>query len=362
MSGLSLLPEWAAQDAVMLTWPHPATDWVDFLAEVEATFYAIATQISRYANLVVVCHDVQVKAKVSAEFSALGIYNAHFAVIANNDSWARDHGPITVQNNENQLFWLDFEFTGWGDKFESALDNAITAQLAKAEFIQINARLPQPLILEGGAIETDGQGHLLVTRHCLLNDNRNEALSQTALEETLGQLFGIRKFLWLDHGYLAGDDTDAHIDTLARFTPHQGIVYVSCDDPHDEHFQPLQAMAAQLKDLVTLDHQPFQLFALPWPQAKYAPNGERLPASYANYLIINGAILMPTYGDSQDEPALAVLAQAYPGYAIHGIDCQALIRQYGSLHCVTMQLPKGCLRTPLPTASNTQCPIESSSC
>lgn len=351
MQGFKLLPEWAAQDAVMLTWPHAQTDWADFLAEVEQTFFAIAQVISRYADLVVVCHNEALKSTLTAQFSQLGIHNAHFQVIANNDSWARDHGPITVQDGENQLHWLDFQFTGWGDKFSAELDNAINQQLVKASFLKITSCQTQPLVLEGGAIETEGNGTLLVTRHCLLNDNRKNALSQSEFAAKLRHLFGIEQLLWLDHGYLAGDDTDAHIDTLARFTPNRGIVYVSCDDVNDEHFQPLRAMAQQLSQFRDQDNQPYQLFALPWPSAKYAPEGERLPASYANYLILNGAILLPIYGDRQDEAAIAVITAAYPGYQVHAIDCQALIRQYGSLHCVTMQLPKGSLVKPMTAAS-----------
>ncbi len=341
MDGFKLLPEWAAQDAVLLTWPHSQTDWAEFLPEVEQTFYQIATVISRYADLVVVCHDATLLAKLTEQFALLGITNAHLVVIANNDSWARDHGPITVQGADGTLHWLDFQFTGWGDKFSANLDNAINSSLVKADFIRPKACLSQQLVLEGGAIECDGNGSLLVTRNCLLNENRNAGLALAELEQQLTHLLGVRQFLWLDHGHLAGDDTDAHIDTLARFTPNRGIVFISCDDENDEHYQPLQAMKQQLATFCDTDHQPYQLFALPWPSAKFSPEGERLPASYANYLILNGAILLPTYGDAQDQAALHVVAAAYPGYQIHGIDCQSLIRQYGSLHCVTMQLPKG---------------------
>ncbi len=343
MQGFRLLPEWAAQSAVMLTWPHPATDWADFLPEVEQTFREIAKHISQYADLVVVCHTLALQEQLRLEFQQLAIENAHFVVIANNDSWARDHGPITVIDADQQLHWLDFQFTGWGDKFSANLDNAINQQLANAPFVTIQSCQSQSLVLEGGAIETDGKGCFLATRHCLLHENRQNSLSQAQFEQRLQELFGVHKFLWLEHGYLAGDDTDAHIDTLARFTPQQGIVYVHCDDVDDEHYAALQAMELQLKSFTDSNNQPFTLFPLPWPSAKYAADGERLPASYANYLIVNGAILMPTYGDAKDALALKVLKTAYPGYEVHGIDCQALIRQYGSLHCVTMQLPKGCI-------------------
>jgi agmatine deiminase len=198
-------------------------------------------------------------------------------------------------------------------------------------------------MLEGGAIESDGAGTILTTTECLLNPNRNPHLQQREIEAQLGQLLGAQHFLWLEHGYLAGDDTDSHIDTLARLCPNDTIAYVFCDDPGDEHYAALQRMAEQLRTFRTADDRPYRLLPLPWPQACYGPSGERLPATYANFLIINGAVLVPTYDCAQDETALKVIAQAFPDRKIIGIDCSPLILQHGSLHCVTMQLPRGVL-------------------
>jgi agmatine deiminase len=199
------------------------------------------------------------------------------------------------------------------------------------------------LILEGGSIESDGKGTILTTAECLLNPNRNPHLSRQEIEEELLSLLGAEEVLWLENGYLAGDDTDSHIDTLARFAPDDTILYVACDDPDDEHFESLKAMREELETFRTRDDKPYRLLPLPWPQARHDENGQRLPATYANFLVINGAVLVPTYDDPSDATALKIIAKAFPGRKIIGIDCLPLIEQHGSLHCVTMQMPKGVL-------------------
>ena len=200
------------------------------------------------------------------------------------------------------------------------------------------------MVLEGGAIETDGQGTLLTTEACLLNHNRNPRLDRAAIEMKLREDFGVERILWLSHGHLEGDDTDSHIDTLARFCDPQTIAYVRCDDPEDSHYPSLAAMEEQLKTLRQADGSPYRLIALPWPRPCFDPDdGHRLPATYANFLIINGAVLVPTYADAADAEALATLAEAFPGRDIVPIDCRSVIRQHGSLHCLTMQLPRGTL-------------------
>jgi agmatine deiminase len=207
------------------------------------------------------------------------------------------------------------------------------------------------LVLEGGGIEVDGSGSLLATERCLLAPTRNPGLGRAALEERLGELFGLKRVLWLRHGALAGDDTDSHIDTLARFCDARTIAYAACDDPSDKHYDELGAMAEELRGFRAADGRPYQLVALPWPRAKRDAEGNRMPATYANFLIINGAVLVPTYRDPADRLALDCLGRCFPGREIIGIDCLALIQQHGSLHCVTMQLPEGVLRdAPAPAA------------
>ncbi|KPV95464.1 putative agmatine deiminase [Pseudoalteromonas sp. P1-9] len=338
--------EWALQDAVLLTWPHKDTDWADILPQVELTYLAIAKEILSQQRLVIVAHNDALKQHISTLFhnSDLTLDKVHFVVCPTNDTWARDHGPISTYRGDT-LHALDFTFNGWGNKFQSELDNAINQQLFNTVLANSASSQKVPLALEGGGIESDGNGTLLTTSECLLNDNRENNLNKAELEAKLTELLGVNHFLWLDHGYLTGDDTDSHIDTLVRFAPNDALVYVSCPDRNDEHFQALDAMAKQLQTFTTKRGKPYTLHALPWPNAKYDGDGERLPATYANYLIINNKVLVPTYQDANDQAALDVIAAAYPQHQVVGIDCLPLIHQFGSLHCITMQLPKGFLRS-----------------
>ena len=200
-----------------------------------------------------------------------------------------------------------------------------------------------PLVLEGGSIESDGAGTLLITAACLLSPNRNPHLSREQIESLLKEQLGVERILWLHRGWLAGDDTDSHIDTLARLCPDDTILYTACDDPADEHFEELAAMKRELEGLRSRENRPYRLIPLPFPAAKQGLDDERIPATYANFLIINGAVLVPTYEDRHDAAALAAVGLSFPGREIIGINCSSIILQHGSLHCLTMQLPKGVL-------------------
>lgn len=341
MTHRRLPAEWEEQDGVLISWPHADSDWCDDLDQVEPVFAAIAAAISHHERVVIVAPASELI--LPAIIAAGG--NPHQVTICElptNDTWSRDFGPITVRE-EGHLRLLDFGFNGWGLKFAANHDNQVTGRLAAAGIFAGHRPQVIGLILEGGGIESDGAGTILTTSECLLNPNRNPHLTQAEIEERLCTLLGANRFLWLDHGYLAGDDTDSHIDTLARLCPNDTIVYVFCDDPNDEHYTALQRMGEQLRTFRTTDDRPYRLLPLPWPQACYGPSGERLPATYANFLIINGAVLVPTYNCGRDEEALAVIAQAFPDRQVIGIDCAPLILQHGSLHCVTMQLPRGVL-------------------
>lgn len=262
--------------------------------------------------------------------------------VNNNDTWTRDHGPIAIENG-TVVELLDFTFNGWGNKFSAELDNQITRRLQALGAFGATQVSGVDLVLEGGGIESNGMGMLLANSQCVLNPNRNPDLDQRAIENKLRACFGLQKILWLNHGYLAGDDTDSHIDTLARFGPQNQIVYVACDDQHDEHFDELQKMKVELSHFRNGNGQPFNLVALPWPSPKYHEDGHRIPASYANYLVTNGAVFVPVYDDVQDQVALSTIARVYPKRRIYGIACLPLIKQHGSLHCITMQLPHGTL-------------------
>lgn len=333
-AALRLPAEWEPQDAVLICWPHEKTDWAPYLAEAEAVFAAIAEAVTRFENLIVVVYD-QAAVQKKLEQRGVRMDRVRLYEIESNDTWARDFGPVTVYENSRPVL-LDFTFTGWGGKFEAGLDNRITAKLHAAGAFGDTPLRTVDLVLEGGSIESDGQGTLLTTAECLLNPNRNPHLSKTQIETLLTQELAVKTFQWLENGWLAGDDTDAHIDTLARLCPDKTILYVQCDDPADEHYPALQAMENELKQLAGYRRLP-----LPWPKAKFDSDGERLPATYANFLIINGAVLVPTYNNPADFQALETVQIVFPDREIIGIDCSVLILQHGSLHCVTMQIPKG---------------------
>ncbi|MDD4103139.1 MAG: agmatine deiminase family protein [Kiritimatiellae bacterium] len=333
--------EWETQDGVQLTWPHAGTDWCGMLDEVTPCFVAIAREIAVRERLLIVCHDVDaVRGQLGVD---VNFANVRFCVLPSNDTWARDHAALSVfENGEPAL--CDFAFNGWGLKFAANLDNLITRRLVQAGVFAQEVRCRQllGLVLEGGSVESDGQGTILTTEACLLSPNRNGYETRYEAEVFLRQTLGAQRVLWLRHGHLAGDDTDSHIDTLARFCTPNTIAYVSCDDPGDEHREALKKMEQELLDFRTLEGRPYALVPLPMAEPVFE-DCQRLPATYANFLIINGAVLMPTYASPKDAVARERLQQAFPDREIVGIDCRPLIRQHGSLHCVTMQYPAGFL-------------------
>lgn len=334
------MAEWENQSAVMLTWPHDQTDWAWILDDVDAVYGAITRAISRHEKLLIVYRDAAHKRHIESIIADRHALQACvFVECASNDSWARDHGPISVLQ-QGQPLLLDFQFNGWGGKYESGLDNAISRHIYNQGIFKC-AFNTLPLILEGGSIDSDGEHTLLTTEQCLLTPTRNPELSRADIEKILATEFGIQRFLWLSEGHLAGDDTDAHIDTLARFCNPHTIAYCSCNDTRDEHYTGLKAMEKQLQAFRTASNQPYTLIPLPIPAARYAEDGRRLPATYANFLIINKAVLVPVYDDAQDAVALNNLRSAFPNHEIIAINCVPIIKQYGSLHCLTMQLAAG---------------------
>jgi agmatine/peptidylarginine deiminase len=330
--------EWYPQSAVQLTWPHEQTDWAPMLDEVTACFVAVAREIAKREKLLIVCSN---EADVRNRLGGMDDRQVIFHEIRTNDTWARDHGGITVFAGGIPTIY-DFVFNGWGMKFAANHDNLITRKLAKNGIFrkEVDVVNMQPFVLEGGSLETDGKGTLLTTVESLTSVNRNEYLNKEQVEYCLKDFFGLHRVLWLENGYLAGDDTDSHIDTLARFCDEQTIAYVQCTDETDEHFRELQVMEEELKKFRTAAGRPYRLIPLPMAD-EILREGERLPATYANFLIINGAVLLPFYKSDKDEIAKEALQNAFPCREIIGIDCRALIKQHGSLHCITMQYPEG---------------------
>ncbi|MCW9024058.1 MAG: agmatine deiminase family protein [Gammaproteobacteria bacterium] len=340
----TLPAEWAPQSGIMLTWPHVHSDWDENLEETEQVFIDIAKAISQQEIVLISCFDSTHRQHIEQILIERGVSTDRLQlhIQPSNDTWARDHGPITIIEN-NQPVLLDFKFNGWGGKYPAELDTQITRGLSQQGAFADIPVYSIPLILEGGSIDSDGEGSLITTEACLLTPTRNPEYNKTQLEQELKKHLGIKRILWLKHGHLEGDDTDSHIDMLARFCNTTTIAYSSCDDPADSHYNSLQKMRSELEELTTIDGKPYRLIPLPIPGAKYDAAGKRLPGSYANFLIINNAVLVPVYDDPMDQVALDNLSQAFPQRVIMAINCLPLIQQYGSLHCLSMQLPSGVL-------------------
>ena len=309
-----MLAEWENQSMVQLTWPHEGTDWAPILDEITAVYKEMAREIRKREPLLIVDS------------------------IPHNDTWARDHGFITIEetsfdHKSKALVLLDFCFNGWGDKFEATLDNQINKHLFEQGLVKGVYEDHLDFVLEGGSIESDGKGTIFTTECCLMAPHRNQPLTKQEIENRLKEWLGAERIVWLQHGSLQGDDTDGHIDTLVRICPYDTLLYTGGDKDHPD----LALMEEELKSLRTLEGKPYRLLKLPLPRPIF-DDGDRLPATYANYLVINGSVLVPTYNQPDlDEEAMRIIGQAFPDRQIVGIDCRAVIKQHGSLHCCTMQ-------------------------
>ncbi len=324
----------------MLTWPHADSDWHESLGDVEPVFFRIAIEVARRETLLVNCFDHQIATRIRTQLCERGVpdQNLITAIVPSNDSWARDHGPLTRLHKGNPEL-MNFVFNGWGNKYPAERDNAITDRLASSGIFGKTPVLSVDMVLEGGSIDSDGAGNLLTTRRCLQHPQRNPGLDSVSIEKHLRDLLGVTRVLWLENGELEGDDTDSHIDMLARFVSPGHIVYQQCSETDYPGYASLQAMESELQALQNAVGEPYRLTPLPWPSPKYNRSRQRLPASYANFLVINGAVLLPAYNDRQDDIAATQLQACFPDREIIQVPCLPLIQQFGSLHCVTMQFP-----------------------
>lgn len=334
-----LPPEWHPQSAIILAWPDTKTSWLPWLDSVQSTYCKIIQAISESQYVLLICRTQETVEHVKKQLDFNGINQNHmiYSVTPYDDTWVRDYGPITVLSNGIPTL-LNFQFNGWGGKYPADFDDALNHTLYQQKIFSGHKLDSFSLILEGGAIDTDGHGALLTTRSCLLQ--RNHTITEQNLNSILQELFGIEKVLWLNHGRLVGDDTGGHIDTLARFCNANTICYTKCYEKNDEHYSDLLKMEQELHSMQDAQGRAYQLIPLPLPQAKYNNNGERLPATYANFLIANHKVLVPLYNDENDAIALKQIGRAFPNHCITGINCLPLIEQFGSLHCSTMQLPR----------------------
>lgn len=333
--------EWETQQAVLLAWPHEQTDWSYMLHETIECYKKIVQHIVQDEDVVIITPNIQ-QAKVDLK-DIVGRCPIHFFQVPTNDTWARDFGAITVWHDDTPVH-IDFKFNAWGMKFSADKDNLINRNLELCNLFKGKIANEMDFVLEGGSIESDGCGTLLTTSQCLLSPNRNGGHTQAQIEAHLKKVLGIEKVLWLNHGEMAGDDTDSHIDTLARLAPRNTILYNGNSATPSHTNTSLDMMKEDLSTFTNAQGQKFNLVELPVPAPIVDEEGYQLPATYANFLIMNHQVLVPTYNQPKlDELALSIIKTAFPDRHVCGIDCNALIKQHGSLHCVTMQFPANSL-------------------
>lgn len=340
MSDIRFIPEWEPVEYILLALPSSLTDWDYILEEATDQYRRLVKAISDEGiKVILLCHDENEARDVMKECNGNFI---HYLPCDYNDTWTRDYGMISVVRND-RLRALDFGFNGWGLKFAADKDNLVNLWLNEQGVIAPLAyRNERDFVLEGGSVESDGQGTVMTTSRCLQSPNRNGGKTKSELNRELNDRLGADHVLWLDHGALEGDDTDSHIDTLARLAPDDTIVFTGTRNFDDPQFESLLAMRAQLTLFRTAEGNPYNLVELPLPDPVLDPDGHRLPATYANYLVANGVVFMPTYAQpDKDELAMRTIRIAFPTHQVVGVDCRTLLRQHGSLHCATMQIPAG---------------------
>lgn len=336
---MRLPAEWEDNQSVIIAIPHAATDWLPIIDEVKKCYVEIIKALAPQCNILVVSSDIIADTLMLSGDPLIDRSRLTFLAAPTNDTWTRDYGFITTVDSDGNYYLNDFKFNGWGMKFAADKDNLVNRHIIGSSGI-VNGNYINRLgfVLEGGSIESDGKGSLMTTSRCLLSPNRNGGMTKEEIEAYLTRCFNLKRMLWLDHGALEGDDTDSHIDTLARFAPGETILYVACDDPADSHYAELNLMKEQLERFTTAEGAKFNLIPLPFPDPIYDEDGDRLPATYANFLVTPGVVVVPTYNQpAKDQKAMEQIAAAFPGYSIKGVDCTALIKQHGSLHCATMQ-------------------------
>lgn len=332
--------EWEPHRGTWLSWPHKEASWPGRFASVPPIFGTLASHLSHHeevhinvAGTVMESGARQVLARADADLTRIFFHH-----IPTNDAWCRDHGPIFVQRQSGgriEQAVLDWGFNAWGDKYPPYdLDDVVPRRIAEV----LDLPLFEPgIVLEGGSIDVNGRGTLLTTEACLLNPNRNPQLNREQIEQYLRVWLGVSDILWLGDG-IAGDDTDGHVDDLTRFVGVNTVVTVVEDDPEDENYEPLQANLERLGNMTDQDGRPLVIVTLPMPRALYH-DGQRLPASYANFYVANGVVMLPTYDPETDEEAAATLQGLFPGREVIGVDCTDLVWGLGAFHCVSQQWP-----------------------
>ncbi len=333
--------EWEPQDAVWLSWPHRADLWQGGLDELHATFSKVAAGIAPYAevriNAALPLQETIRKALTAAQAD---LSRVRFYDHPTNDVWCRDHGPIFVKDRATgQLLLTDWQFNAWGGKFAPwDQDNLIPERIADALSLP---RESSRMILEGGAIEGNGDDLLITTEAVLLNENRNRDWSKADIEAEIKRLLGTLSIFWLGQG-IEGDDTDGHIDDMVRFCRRDALVAIREKDTRSPHYKTLEENWERLQDIRTVNGQTIERIPLPMPDPLVAEDWrlEQLPASYANFLIVNEAVLVPVFRqEKNDDHALGILREAFPRHKVIGLDARKLVLEGGAVHCITQQQP-----------------------
>lgn len=334
------LPEWHPQQAVVLVWPHTHCDWATDLPKIEPVYAQMVEAISQEQEAWIVCYDTNLKTRITAQLqhTSAQIDRVRYFIHPTNDTWVRDYGPLSLRG-QDAVELVRFNFNAWGGKYSSAHDRALSAALLASSWTKLYRTRAAPEVFEGGGLETDGAGTLLAVRGCVLDPRRNPGINPVELERRLCAHLGLTRILWLDEVELEGDDTDGHIDNYARFCAPDRIAYVQCTRTDDSHYTQLHALEETLRSFKRADGTAYQFIELPLPSPVRSPAGERLPASYANFLIINNAVLVPTFNVPEDSLALEQLGKAFPERRLIPIDSRALVLQRGGIHCATMQIP-----------------------
>jgi agmatine deiminase len=335
--GYRMPAEWEPHTATWLSWPR--REGISFPDSFDRVLPALRAMVEALIESEQVCINVcngAHEAEAREVLRGLPMERISFHSIPTNEPWCRDHGPIFLTRNlDPRLAIVDWDYNAWGNKYPPFdLDEVVPTRLA--QILDVPVFYPR-MILEGGAIDVNGAGALLTTESCLLNPNRNPNLRREEIEQRLRDFLGVREILWLGAG-IAGDDTDGHIDDLARFVSEGTVVTAVEDDPHDENYAPLQENLARLREM-KIGGRAIDIVTLPMPK-KIVREGLRLPASYANFYTANTCVLLPTFADSADDVALSILRDCFPNRRIIGIDCRELIWGLGTFHCLTQQQPK----------------------
>ncbi len=334
--------EWEPQSALLLTWPHKQSDWKNSLAEIEQIYLEIIIATSACQKTIVICYDESHSYHILNLLQQASVLTHRFQLIVcpTNDTWCRDYGPLfTLVDGKPVL--NNFSFNGWGEKYPFELDDSVNKTLYQQGLFTNTSLRNIDIVLEPGSIDTNGQETLLTTSSCLLK--RYPDKSRHDMQKLFKQHLGCDRVLWLEHGRLTGDDTDGHIDNLARFVDTNTIVYCSCQDSAHPDYQSLRDMEAELKALTDDGALNFNLIPIAMPATRF--DEQYLPASYINFLVINGAVLVPQFGVAEDITAMNTFKQCFPDRRVIGIISTALIKQYGGIHCATMPLPSGVINS-----------------